>query len=573
MYSWLLKPKLLVFAPLLLLLLITVACGDEDTSTPRSTSTSRSPTATTIAQPPPVTDRSAMSMPDGKYGGTLHTQKHVNYGKLDPHVDVFDPNELPEIGVQYNGLLTYSEAPPTNVIIGDLARNWTLSGDGLTITFDLHDNAKWSDGQDVTADDVVFSLDRMVTEGETRPGTGLLRDYYASSTVVDPSTVNVSLKLVSGTVMTVLALENMKIVPKHVVEAGVDISVGENIVGSGPYKFVEYVTDDHITYEKNENYFKDGLPYLDGIKRFIIGDVGRIVAAFETEQVHSSTIGWTNLSLADYSQLQDDNSDKLTVHPLNDVVYFGMFINPGVSPLDNVKVRRALFVATDGNALNEAILGGKGQIHGPFAPWLSVAKTEEELRQIPGFRLTSAGEKDPQDIQMAKDLLADAGFAGGFDITLTFRQTASYGDQAAIIKEQLKAIDVNVELRGMESAAGFDAFGAGDFELGLLGTFSPFPDANPYLSQTWTPGGAYNYGNWSNAKFQQLFDDQAKAPSPEARGQILAQMQDILLNEDNPWIGLYLEPFFWVQNHQVKNWGPPITIGGSGLHWETAWLD
>ena len=166
-----------------------------------------------------------------------------------------------------------------------------------------------------------------------------------------------------------LGIEYMKILPKHVVEAGVDITVGENVVGSGPFIFSKFVKGDRVEFEANPDYFKEGLPYVNGLTKYIIGDIGRMVAAFQTEQLLSQTIGWTNMTVVDYLKLDEDSSDVLSVTQLDDFAAFGMMINTNVPPLDDVRVRRALFLATHGDDLNEAIMAGKGQRHGPVPFW------------------------------------------------------------------------------------------------------------------------------------------------------------------------------------------------------------
>jgi peptide/nickel transport system substrate-binding protein len=185
----------------------------------------------------------------------------LNYG----YPEVWDPHlagtlgALGSISPMYNQLVEFNPLNPDE-IIGDLAKSWEVTDGGMTYTFRLHDTVTWWDGKPLTADDVVFSLNRMVEEGKPRPRVGLLRPSLKSVAVVDRYTVRVSLKLPSPSFLQFLAVDYMKIVPKHVVEAGVDINVWENIVGSGPFKIKGTRRGDSVTYEKNKNYFKKGQP-------------------------------------------------------------------------------------------------------------------------------------------------------------------------------------------------------------------------------------------------------------------------------------------------------------------------
>ena len=116
---------------------------------------------------------------------------------------------------------------PTDEIVPDLAESWGISDDGLVFTFNLHDHVVWSDGEPFTASDASFSLERMVEEGKPRPRAGLIRQYYESSSIIDDHTIEVTLKFPAAAFLNVLGMEYVKILPKHVVEAGVDINLAK----------------------------------------------------------------------------------------------------------------------------------------------------------------------------------------------------------------------------------------------------------------------------------------------------------------------------------------------------------
>ncbi len=568
-----------------LLLVFLLACGSSATEAPpteaapaatpvAATSTSAPVSGAAADTPVPQAQPTAEPATDAsiKRGGIITMQKHVPMGKLDPHPSSTGI-EASEFAPLYNQLVQYSELSPTNAIVEDLASNWEVNGDGTIYTFTIHDNVKFTDGEDLTSDDVVFSLNRMVEEGKPRPRAGLLRNYYQSSRALDPYTVEVTLKFPAAAFLPVLGIEYMKILPKHVVEAGVDITVGENVVGSGPFIFSRFVKGDRVEFEANPNYFKEGLPYVDGLTKFIIGDIGRMVAAFQTEQLHSQTIGWTNMTVVDYLQLSENSSDVLSVTQLDDFAAFGMMINTNVAPLDDVRVRRALFLATNGDALNEAIMAGKGRRHGPVPYWAGLGSTYDELLDVPGFRLTADGQKDPRDIEEAKELLAAAGFPNGFDITMKFRQCCQYAEQTAMLKEQFKEIGINLELIGMESVAGFAAYSAQDFELAVQGNGFAVPDADVIINALYRPDGVRNYSHWSHPEIEELYAQQSRATDETERKRLIGEIEQILAFEDSPWVGLYWQPFFWVKSHKIKNWDVPLTVASTGMKWEAAWID
>ena len=560
---------------LVFLALSIIACGT-------SSSPAAQPTATATPPPAPMTEPTSVpqAQPEatpepeavGKSGGVVPMQKHAAPRRIDPHPSG-SGIDMSEATLLYNGLVKYNDIGDVKQIIGDLATHWDVSDDGLTYTFIIPEGVQWTDGTPLTAADVVFSLDRMVQEGESRPRAGSLRTYYTSSEAIDPQSIAVNLKFPAAAFLSALGIDYMKIVPKHVVEAGTEIGNVAPQVGSGPYEMVEYRKGDSIEYKRNENYFKDGLPLLDGIIKYVITDKGRTKAAFETKQLLMGTVGFTGMNVQDYLNLQESAGDHLTVHFMNDFLAIGLMLNTTIPPYDNPKVRRALFLAVDRQAQVDAFGFGKGSIHGPLPSWLWFGLPEEELLEVPGFRQTADGKKDPQDLEMAKQLLAEAGYPDGFDATITVRQTGIYADQAALLKDQFREIGIDITTRPMESTAGIAAFLALDFEMGIQGTGFAFHDPDQILAGLYLPRGARNYPGWEHPKITQLYDQQARATDQTKRGEIISEIEQILLYEDNHWVGLLWDNFGWPVSKQIQDFYVPSTVASTGMMWERIWLD
>ena len=561
---------------LVFLALSIIACGTA-TSSPAA-----QPTAAATPPPAPMTEPTSLpqAQPEatpepeavGKSGGVVPMQKHAAPRRIDPHPSG-SGIDISEATLLYNGLVKYNDIGDVTQIIGDLATHWDVSDDGLTYTFFIPEGVQWTDGTPLTAADVVFSLDRMVQEGESRPRAGSLRTYYTSSEAIDPQSIAVNLKFPAAAFLPALGIDYMKIVPKHVVEAGTEIGDVAPQVGSGPYEMVDYRKGDSIEYKRNENYFKDGLPLLDGIIKYVITDKGRTKAAFETKQLLMGTVGFTGMNVQDYLNLQESAGDHLTVHFMNDFLAIGLMLNTTIPPYDNPKVRRALFLAVDRQAQLDAFGFGKGSIHGPLPSWLWFGVPEEELLEVPGFRQTADGKKDPQDLEMAKQLLAEAGYPDGFDATITVRQTGIYADQAALLKDQFREIGIDITTRPMESTAGIAAFLALDFEMGIQGTGFAFHDPDQILAGLYLPRGARNYPGWEHPKITQLYDQQARATDQTKRAEIISEIEQILLYEDNHWVGLLYDNFGWPVSKQIQDFYVPSTVASTGMMWERIWLD
>ena len=568
---------------LVFLALSIIACGtvapEEDTA---SSSPAVQPAAAATPPPAPMTEPTSVpqAQPEatpepeavGKSGGVVPMQKHAAPRRIDPHPSG-SGIDMSEATLLYNGLVKYNDIGDVKQIVGDLATHWDVSDDGLTYTFFIPEGVQWTDGTPLTAADVVFSLDRMVQEGESRPRAGALRTYYASSEAIDPQSIAVNLKFPAAAFLPALGIDYMKVVPKHVVEAGTEIGDVAPQVGSGPYEMVDYRKGDSIEYKRNENYFKDGLPLLDGIIKYVITDKGRTKAGFETKQLLMATVGFTGMNVQDYLNLQESAGDHLTVHFMNDFLAIGLMLNTTIPPYDNPKVRRALFLAVDRQAQVVAFGFGKGSIHGPLPSWLWFGMPEEELLEVPGFRQTADGKKDPQDLEMAKQLLAEAGYPDGFDATITVRQTGIYADQAALLKDQFREIGIDITTRPMESTAGIAAFLALDFEMGIQGTGFAFHDPDQILAGLYLPRGARNYPGWEHPKITQLYDQQARTTDQTKRWEIISEMEQILLYEDNHWVGLLWDNFGWPVSKQIQDFYVPSTVASTGMMWERIWLD
>ena len=196
-------------------------------------------------------------------------------------------------GPRFNQWLAYDPPNPSE-IIGDLAKSWEVSKDGLTLTFNLHE-ARWHDGVPVTADDVVFSLDRMAQTGVTRGRVTAIRDFYER-----------------GTALGWLAVDCYKIYARHVVEGTSQDDLNycfENNVGSGPWIFERCKKGDSYEFVRNNDYFLNPIPFYDGYKVFIIEDAARRLASMKARQVDAWFV-MDGTNLVDMLQLQKETGGQ-----------------------------------------------------------------------------------------------------------------------------------------------------------------------------------------------------------------------------------------------------------------------
>jgi ABC-type transport system substrate-binding protein len=525
---------------------------------PGSAPATRAPVAAPTAVPTPAPAPAGAAWigvaPGGKHGGVVPTYHVGNPGVWDPHRSPSGAS-MAAISKAYNQVLQWNPIV-AGEIIGDVAETWEILDEGNTFLFRIHDGIRWWDGETLDAEDVAFSINRMIEPEEPRPRSGIIRTYVETAEAVDPSTVKVSLKYPAAAYLSYMASDYMKIVSPHAIEAGLDINNFDNVMGSGPFRPTEFKQGDVVRYERNEDYFKGELPYFDGIDNFIIVDNARAIAAFLAEQVHMCNFPYCDFILEEFLQLEEKGKDFLTIWwEAPSIIGWGN-LNVNHPPLDNPNVRRAIYLAIDREEIINAV-GGRQELSSgsPFPP--AYSRTEEEILQIPGFRQTPDGKKDPADLAEARRLLAEAGFPDGegfpkMDMVIR-TVVAVYADMGAIIKQQLRdnlGIQ-DIELRLVESAAGLQAYRQGEWDMaaqfvGLINT-----DPEDILQQVYNEQGAWNWSRWTSPEYEELFQRQSEEQDPAVRREILREMELYLYETPKHAIELFWKKHAWVVNNKI----------------------
>ena len=531
--------------PILLMIAATfvfaVACGS-----PAAEPTATAAPAPATAVPPTPTPRpdsvafsgQASSNPNGKYGGTIAMHvagnvAHWNIMECASGGTCMSPTSPFSNGiVHYNG-----ETPEPQDIRGDLATGWSLSSDGLTYVFDLPENARWHDGEPITADDVVFSLEEMVRTDVPRPRSGQIRPYYKASRAIDPETVEVELNFASSAFLAFLATDFMKLWPKH--HVGTDpatqknMSLEENILGSGPFKMVKHDKDVSYEWEKNEDYFKEGLPYFDGMKYFIINDSSRIVSAYKADQVLMTAYLNSNMNVREGQDLAKAKEGQGRVFFAGPTLWHGLLINTNAEPFTDVRVRRAINLVLHRQAFNETFGAGEYLIGSPLPPDQWFSYTTEEWLQYPGLRQTPEGDKHPDDIAEAQRLMADAGFADGFETTILAANFLSFPDMALVAANQMERwLNIKATVQPEEPAAGYVRYEGGDWKLGFHGNGILIMDPDQLVAGSYLSAATRNYSAWEPAEIRRLYDEQIIESDIERRRELVLEMADYLANED-----------------------------------------
>lgn len=423
-------------------------------------------------------------------------------------------------------------------IIPGLARDWEISEDGLTYTFNLAEGVMFHDGTAMDAEDVKFSLDRARAEDSANAQKALFAGIEEVE-VVDPTTVRVTLAEPDGNFLFNMAWGDAVIVAPESIE-----NIKQQPVGTGAFKFANWVQGDNITLERNPDYW--GTPaQLDNVTFKFISDPTAAFAAVMAEDVDVFTAFPAPENLPQFEA--DPRFEVIVGNTEGETI---LSTNNKMPPLDNVTVRKAIAHAINRQEIIDGAMFGLGTPIGThFAP------------HHPDYvDLTGNSQYDPE---LAKELLAEAGFADGFETTLKLPPPSYARRGGEIVASQLRAVGIETEISNLEWAQWLEqVFTGKDYGLTIVSHTEPM-DINIYARPDY-------YFQYDNPDFQALMDELTGTTDPEARSALLKKAQTII-SED--YVNGYL---FQLATPTVAKAGvrglwkdlPTQAVDLTGVYWE-----
>jgi len=463
--------------------------------------------------------------------------------------DTYDPRSLDPalstdvptgraVAYVFDGLVRFT---PDAQIVPGLAREWTVSPDGLTYTFHLRSGVKFHDGRALKSLNVINSfmraLDPVTKGGRGWPlfpiaGAKEFADGKAKTvaglSAPNDSTVVIRLKEPFAIFPKLLAMPVASIVPD-----GAPANFGEHPIGTGPWKFVEWKHDDYLLYAKNPDYW-GGAPQADSLKARIIPEPSTAVAEFESGNVdvlyvpEGETRNWEET---------DDKKAMLESAPALRMLYIA--INTTRGPLADPRVRQALNYAIDARAILDGIMSGRGNLAAGVIP-----------PSLPGGDSTRKGYV--RDTAKARALLVAAGKGNGIDIELWSSQTPPFPRIAQTVQANLADVGVRVKLVQRDASSMREAARAGKTDMALKDWFADYPDAEDFLYpllHSANKGVGGNVSFYSNPKFDQLVSN-ARREQDEAKRVTMYRDADLMAFNDAPMIFL----FFYKELYAVQPW-------------------
>ncbi|MDK3073524.1 ABC transporter substrate-binding protein [Sedimentitalea sp. JM2-8] len=488
----------------------------------------------------------AVAQDTPKQGGTLITMLGTNVRNLNSAVQSGIVTGFP--GAQlFASPLRYDEDWTPQPY---LAESWEVSEDGLKVTLNLVKNAVFHDGTPITSKDVAFSVDVIKAH---HPFKAMFAPVESVDTP-DDHTAILNLSKPHPALMLAMSGQLMSIIPQHIYGDGQDPKThprnNENVVGSGPFKLVEYKSGEHVILERHEDFFIEGRPYLDKIVMRIIPDPSARAIALENGEVHMSAF---ELSPRIINRLKEVEGLNVTdegyggVGPLD-----WLAMNTTRGPLQDVRVRQAIAYAVDRNFVIKALMLGTAKeartgIH-PDSPFYNDAVEAYDL-----------------DLDKANALLDEAGFpmqdGKRFDLTIDYGW-ADVKPQVEYVKAALKKVGIEVTVR---ASADFPTWatrmGEMDFDLSWDSVYNwgdPVIGVHrTYSSDNIGKGVWSNTQGYSNARVDELMELAGRENDPEKRKALYNEFQEIIANEV-PLYPVNALPYHTIYSDKVGN--PPMGI-------------
>ncbi len=505
-----------------------------------------------------------------KSGGTLRSYIWDNPPSASIHEEATISTVFPFMPV-YNNLVMFDQAKAEaslDTIVPDLATSWAWDDAKTKITFKLAQGVKWHDGQPFTAKDVKCTFDLVSglasSEDFRKNPRKVWYHNLKAITVNGDHEVAFELKGPQPSFLALLASGYSPVYGCHVSQR----DMRTKPVGTGPFKLAEYKRNESVRLVKNPDYFKKGLPRLDGIDYRVIDNRSTRVLAFM-----AGDIDLTFVSDITVSGLKDINAKTPNAQcqfvPSNNTI--NMIVNAGAPPFDNPQVRKAMAMAVDRPAFNTILAEGKSMIGvvmlpAPEGKW---GMPPEELAKLPGY-----GTNIETNIAEARKIMEGLGYSKDkpLKVKVATRNIPLYRDPAVIFIDQMKKIHIDGELDVIDTTIWHAKVQRKEYAVGLNTTGVGVDDPDVNLVENYTCKSDRNYTAYCNEEVDKLIFAQSRETDPVKRKQILWQVERKIAEDVARPIILH--------NRAATCWHPHVkgvTSHNNSLYnsWrmENAWLD
>jgi len=434
------------------------------------------------------------------------------------------------------------------VIQPALAESYEVNEDATSYIFKLRQGVLFHNGQEMTAKDVKYSFDM----APKPPPPGIEVAYLANVAgveVVDDYTVTITMSKPDPTLPGVIAWARYTaIVPEGIFD---QINVLSEGIGTGPYRLVEFVSNDRVVYTCNEDYWKPGVPCIRDVTLKVLPDEQSRVAALRSGEIDGATLS------ADVARTLENDETLQILEGLTSAPRVIQFNTTEDVPWRDVRVRQAINLAIDRQEIIDNVYGGRAQLTGAIPPGYGDWPLPEERLQ----------ELYTPNVEQAMALMQEAGLESGFDVTLeAIAAPRDYTQIAEIVREQLRPLNINVTVEPLEIGTFAEHNGAGTFQWQSTGR-GMRGDPSGYVVdfRTGTPNNLTWFGDgWSNEEIDRLYDEALATADVAERMADYQRIQDIIA-EDVPNLYTVQPTKFQVATQRVEGMYVSYTDFNTGL--------
>ncbi len=523
----------------------------------------------TLSAEPVLAPRPLRAQPP-KRGGILRVRGY-DPPNFEPHLTInFKTSNT--LSFVYNKLVRYKVGPgvPPGIftVEPDLAERWE-EPDATTVVFHLRKGVRWQNkpplnGRELTAEDVKFTYDRFLTE-KGNPNRYIL-DPVDRVEVVDRYTARFRLKEPFVWLVNMLANPNAAgwIIARELVEKHGDLKTAEAAIGTGPFILERYEPNVKAVFRRNPDYFRSGLPWVDGVDWLVMEDDAAGLAAYRTGQVDAGPWHWWAVRQQDVDAVKKSHPQLVYQDFLSNVTH-GIYMRTDKPPFNDVRVRRAISHAVDRAAVIESVF-----LKGEPTPAISRGLPEWSPRidQLgPGAKYY---RHDPKE---ARRLLAEAGYPQGLKTQLNV--TPGYGsdivDSFQLVQRQLKESGIEAELKLQEFGAYVSTTFIGKFEGMAMGPFSIAWEPHTTLYGMYMPEQSRNSSHVNDPKLTGMLKEQMRIRDLEVRRKLIFDIQRYAA-EQQYYVYLYCVGITASWRPYVKNYAPSPSFD-YGNRAAALWLD
>jgi peptide/nickel transport system substrate-binding protein len=429
----------------------------------------------------------------------------------------------------FNNLLIFDQSKPRNgldTIVPELAESWSWDASRTRLTFKLRSGVKWHDGKPFTAKDVQCTWDKLkgkhTDEFRNNP-RGVWWTNLKEVTINGDLEATFVLDRPQASFPALLASNLSPVYPCHVPAK----DMRRQPIGTGPFKLVSFESNRSIKLAKNPDYWKPARPYLDGVEISIIGNRSTRVLAFVANEFDVTFVADITVPLiADVTS----RAPKAICQLAPTSVSTNLIVNRNKPPFNDVRLRKAMVLALDRNAMIDILTGGKASIAGAMmaSPEGGWGMAKEMVMALPGY-----GGDQATRVAEARRIMESLGYGPDkrLKVKVSTRDFQNFKDPAVLLVDQLNRIYFDAELEIIESAVWYGRITRQDYAVGLNLTGSGVDDPDVTLAEGYACNSDRNYTKYCNPEIDKLLAEQSQEADIAKRKEIVWRIERVLAED------------------------------------------